>query len=173
MSLAETIASVGGRDVVNQISEQFGLSQGMTTQAIGMLLPSLSEGMNRNVKKEGGLDALLGALSGGNHESYLSKPSALASGDTATDGNNILGHILGNKDASRGVAATVAGALGIESATIRKMLPVVATVAMGALANQSKAANLSSGSSGGDVLGQLAGMLGSGGASKILGQLFS
>ena len=51
-------------------------------------------------------------------------------------GNGILGHILGSKDASRNVAAHAAQASGVDASIIKKMLPVVAAMAMGALSKQ-------------------------------------
>ncbi len=173
MGLAETIASVGGKAAIEQIAKRFGLPEAMAGQAVGMLLPALSNGLSRNASSEGGLGSLLGAIAGGNHERYLEDPASLAESATTSDGNGILGHLLGNKDASRAVAATVSGFLGIESDTVKKMLPVVAAMAMGGLAKQTKKAGLheSSSQSGGDILGQLTGMLGVGGASDILGKL--
>ncbi len=175
MSLVDTIASIGGQSAIEQVAKQFGLPASVTSQAVGMMLPSLSAGASRNIQSEDGLGALINALSSGGHATYLEEPATLATPEAALDGNAILGHLLGGKDASRGVAATVAGALGIDNAIVKKMLPIVATMAMGALAKQGSSANISdasSKSSTGDLLGQITGMLGSGGASEILGQLF-
>ena len=52
------------------------------------------------------------------------------------DGNAILGHILGSRDVSRAVATNASSATGIGPDVLKKMLPVVATLAMGALAKQ-------------------------------------
>jgi hypothetical protein len=69
--------------------------------------------------------------------------------DALFDGNKILGHILGNKDASRALAGQVEAETGISSSILKKMLPIVATMAMGALGKQSQSSN--------GVLGQLLG----------------
>ena len=176
MSLAETIAQLGGRSAVEQVAKQFGLPSSVTSQAVGMLLPSLSAGIAKNTQEEGGLSSLLSALASGNHSEYLEEPETLAATSTTEDGNNILGHVLGGKDASRAVASTVAGVLGIENDTVKKMLPVVAALAMGGLAKQAKSAGLSkesaSGGGASDVLGQLAGMIDVKDAASILGNLF-
>ncbi len=176
MSLADIIAQVGGRSTIEQISKRFGLPEALTSQAVGMLLPSLTNGMSRNIQKKDGLGGLLAALANGNHANYLEQPERLSSAETAAEGNGILGHVLGGKDASRAVAATVSGFLGIDNQTVKQMLPVVATLAMGALAKKTSAAGISpeqaAGAGSSDVLGQLVGMLQSGGAAKILGGLF-
>jgi hypothetical protein len=72
------------------------------------------------------------------------------------DGNNILGHLLGSKDASRNVAAQAADVTGIDASIIKKALPMIAGLAMGALSKNSNAGQ-SPGDSVGDLLGGLLG----------------
>jgi hypothetical protein len=55
-----------------------------------------------------GLDGLVSALGGGQHQRYVDDTTALAHPDTITDGNGILGHIFGSKDVSREVASRAA-----------------------------------------------------------------
>jgi len=57
------------------------------------------------------------------------------------DGNKILGHILGSKTASRQLASNVEQQTGISSTVLKKMLPVVATMLMGAMKKQSGSNN--------------------------------
>ena len=90
----------------------------------------------RNAASAGGLESLAGALSSGRHERYIDSPEALGGEDTIQDGNGILGHILGSKDASRQVARNAAAQTGIGEDMLKKMLPVVAAMTMGALSKQ-------------------------------------
>jgi hypothetical protein len=78
----------------------------------------------------------MGALSSGGHERYIDNPDALESEATIQDGNGILGHILGSKDVSRQVARNAAAQTGIGEDVLKRMLPVVAALAMGALSKQ-------------------------------------
>ena len=66
----------------------------------------------------------------------LDEPDALASDAAVQEGNGILGHLLGSKDVSRNVAAQAAGSTGIDSSLIKKALPLIAGLAMGAFGNQ-------------------------------------
>ena len=106
------------------------------SSAVGALLPALAGGLQRNVAEQGGLEALVGALTSGQHGRYLDDPALLGSADTISDGNAILGHILGTKDVSRAVASNAATTTGIGEDVLKKMLPVIATLAMGALSRQ-------------------------------------
>lgn len=160
MNPLEMILGAAGGGVLNQVAGQFGLDQNQAQSAIGALLPALMGGVQRNTQQEGGLESLLGALSGGNHGHYLDDPSSLAG--ATDDGNGILGHLLGSKDVSRAVAAQAAQQTGIDSSILKQMLPIVASLAMGALSKQNAQHNLSGvmqnqGQSG--VMGLLSGFL--------------
>jgi hypothetical protein len=137
MNILNAILGAQDGQAVNALSQQFGLSQDQTASAIGALLPALAGGLQRNVSSQGGLDQLMAALSSGQHGRYLDDVGRLGSSDTMADGNAILGHILGSRDVSRAVAANAASSTGIGPDVLKKMLPIVATMAMGALAKQS------------------------------------
>jgi len=66
---------------------------------------------------------------------------ALQQQTRSTDGNNILGHLLGSKDTSRNVAAKAAESTGIDVSLIKQALPLIASLAMGALSKSSDAGN--------------------------------
>jgi len=70
------------------------------------------------------------------------------------DGNNILGHLLGSKDASRNLASQASASTGIDAGLIKKALPLLAGLAMGVVG---KSQNSDGGQSGGlpDILGSL------------------
>jgi len=81
----------------------------------------------------------------------------------AGDGNAILDHIFGSKEVSRGVAREAAGLSGVGSSVLKKMLPVIASMVIGALAKQMFGGRRSggqadAGSGGlGDILGDILG----------------
>jgi hypothetical protein len=102
-------------------------------------MPAIASGIQSNLAKDGGAESLLGALVNGNHAQYLDQPSKLTEDATTADGNGILGHVLGNKDVSRAISASVAQAVGIENETVKQMLPVVAAMAMAGLSKKTEA----------------------------------
>lgn len=160
--LLETILGAAGGGALKQVAGQFGLEEGQAQSAIQALLPALAGGLQNNVQQEGGLESLLGALTGGSHQQYLDDPSTLANESTRDDGNAILGHLLGSKDASRQVAAQASAQTGIGTDIMKQMLPVVASLAMGALSKHSASSNLASvapGSGAGGIMGLLGGFL--------------
>lgn len=119
---------------IGQIAKSLNLDAGDATKALGSLLPALQGGMKNNVA-QGGLESLLGALNGGKSQQYIEQPQQPQAID---NGNSILGHLLGSKDASRQVATQAAQQTGIDSSILKKMLPMAATMLMGSLGQQSQ-----------------------------------
>jgi hypothetical protein len=142
MDLLNTVLQAGGGQVVQRLSQDFGLNENQTSSAIANLMPALGRGLARNASSPEGLQSLLNALSSGGHTRYLEDMETLGSEGITQDGNSILGHILGSKDVSRSVASNAAAQTGIGQDVLKKMLPVVAAMAMGALSKQGSGAGL-------------------------------
>ena len=95
MSILETILKAQSGGLVKQVAGSLNLPEGQAGAAIAQLLPALTQGLKQNVQKPSGLESLLGALQGGNHERYVEQPERLASQETLSDGNSLLGRLLG------------------------------------------------------------------------------
>ena len=160
MNMMDAIMQAGGGSTARAAGQQFGLNPQQSQQAIGALLPAISSAMKRNTASPQGLAGLLGALEKGNHDRYLDEPTTLAR-QAPTDGNAILGHLFGSKDVSRAVAGRASEKTGIGADVLKKMLPMVAMMAMGGLAKQTRGGSGLGGGIGGALAGaamqQLAG----------------
>lgn len=161
MNLFETILSAGNGDAVKQLARNFNLDEGQAKGAVGALLPALTRGMKQNAMSPNGLQGLIGALKGGNHQRYLDNPQDLTAPETIAEGNGILGHLLGSKEVSRQVAAQAASQTGVDTDVLKKMLPMVAAMAMGSMSKQTNqgqelaASPGGGGKSAGGLLGKL------------------
>ena len=133
MNLLETIQQAQGGQLVGRLAQNFGLDQAQVSAALENLVPMVAGGVQRNVNQQGGLDSIINVLQGGNHDQYLNDHAQLNQSNAVDDGNSILGQIFGSKDVSRQVAAHAATNSGIDAGILRKMLPVVASVVMGAM----------------------------------------
>lgn len=179
MDILEAIRGAQGGGAVQQLGQQFGLNNDQVSSALSALVPALAAGLHNNMSSAQGLDGLLGALGGGQHQRYVDDASALSHPDTIDDGNGILGHIFGSKDVSRQVAAQASAQSGIGTDVLKGMLPVVAAMMMGTMSK--KLSQPSSANSGGDALaGMLAPMLSSNaggsvmdGVAGLVGRLFA
>jgi hypothetical protein len=159
MNILEAVLNAQGGAAAREAGRGLGLSDEQTGAALGALVPALAAGLQRNASQPGGLDSLIGALTAGQHARYLDDPSSLGQPVAMADGNAILGHILGSKDASRSVAAQAASRTGIDPALLKRLLPIAATMVMGAMAKKQLGGGMTTTASGGTTGGGLLGML--------------
>ncbi|MEE9342610.1 MAG: DUF937 domain-containing protein [Gammaproteobacteria bacterium] len=172
MSLLETILTSGNGGAVKQLARNFGLSGDDAMKALTQLVPALSQGVKKNIGSQSGLDSLMGALNRGKHSQYLDIPDLLGKRETADDGNSILGHLLGNKDASRALAQKAATNTGLDFGMLKKMLPVIASMAMGGLSKQSAGKGLLGGALASGAGGILTSLLDRDNDGKVIDDLF-
>ncbi|MGH9370933.1 MAG: DUF937 domain-containing protein [Vicinamibacterales bacterium] len=160
MNVLDVITNAQGGAAVRNLGSQLGLDQQQTASALSTLLPALAAGVQRNLQSEGGFGNLVSALAAGNHQEYIDNPASLNDPGAITDGNGILGHVLGSKEVSREVANRAAAQTGISADVLKRMLPLAAALMMGASAQK------------GTSPGTTAGLQGSGGGiADMLGPL--
>jgi len=157
---------------LDALTSMSGLQPNQMQDLLGQILPVLAGGLKNGAAAEGGLEGLLGALTSGNHNRYYDQPNTLGDANTRLDGNGILGHILGNKDASRSLAGHASAKTGISPALIKKMLPIIATVVMGAMNKRASSKGLlntqHSSNSNNGMMDLLSGFLDVGGDGSIV-----
>ena len=165
MSLLESLLKSTQGAPISELAAKFGISPDQTASALGHLVPELSKSLKQNASTKEGLDSLTRALEKGNHDRYVDTPSLATSDAGVQEGNGILGHIFGSKNKSREVAGQAAAKTGLDLGILKKMLPMVASMAMGSLKKSRGAPSLSNdgGSSGASS--------GKGGAGGLLGFL--
>ena len=128
-------------------------------RALAALIPALAAGFQRNMQNDGGLDSLVSALSSGGHGKYVDNPAILGDPTAVEDGNGILGHLLGSKEVSREVANRASAQTGINPAILKQLLPLAATLMMGAMAKRHTSSSMPAGQSGGGLMDMLTPML--------------
>ena len=176
MDLLNMVLAATKGDALGGLAKQNNISSSQASDVLSQLLPELATKLQGNAQQDNGLESLLGALGKGNHQRYVDDPNTLTEPDSILDGNKILGHLLGSKDASRQVASQVASSTGVGSSIIKKLLPMAATMLMGAMSKGAQSNGMldmlagavsgSGSSSGGGLLGSVMGSLMGGGSSK-------
>ncbi len=181
MDLLNMVLAATKGDALGSLAKQNNISTSQASDVLSQLLPALTSKLQNNVQQENGLESLLGALGKGDHQRYVEDPNTLTAPESIADGNKILGHLLGSKDASRQVALQVAGSTGVSDSIIKKLLPMAATLLMGAMGKGAQsngmldmlAGAVSGGSnSSGGMLGSVLGsLMGSGGNQPDTGDI--
>ena len=133
MNITDLLFDKSNSDAISEFATNFDVNDSQAKDAISSLAKSLSRGLGANTKSEKGLGGLFDALNSGNHSRYIDDPSLLGRKEATEEGNDILGHIFGNKDVSRHVTKRASKETGLSGTLLKKMLPVVASMVMAAL----------------------------------------
>lgn len=137
MNILDTIINAKNGAAVQQLGTQFGLGPDQTTAALSALVPALAAGFQKNLQSQDGIGNLVAAISKGNHQRYINSPQNLGEQTAVAEGNGILGHVFGSKDVSRQVASRAAAQTGLNPDLLKQMLPLAATLMMGAFSQKS------------------------------------
>ncbi|QYE36042.1 MULTISPECIES: DUF937 domain-containing protein [Sphingosinicellaceae] len=150
--LLDLINRFGGEDAIAAMAARVGLSPEQTQSAMAALMPAVAGGMAKQVEAQGP-----GAL-----DAAAAPATALASGGTvASDaavehGTNILGSLFGSSQVTDVVTGNAAAATGLDASKLSALLPMIATLAAGALGHAGGQAP----AEGGGLGGMLGGLLG-------------
>ena len=129
MSLMDMVIQHAGGPALEKIGARFGLSPAMVEQAAKVILPALAGGL-------------------AHHAQAGSLPPPPASGappgsdEAQAHGNEVLGSVLGSKDASRSLANQASEQTGINVDTLKKMLPQFASLAAKATSHANSSGGL-------------------------------
>ena len=163
--LGTLLASARGGSL-SRAAETRGIDGDGVSSLLQQLVPALTASIKRNASSEDGLSDLTSALRRGDHRRYLDNAGGLTTQAAVEDGNGILGHVLGSKDASRNLAARAAERTGIDVGLVKKLLPLVAATTMGAMSK-----GMDAGESG--VGGMLGALLDTDGDGNVVDDLLS
>lgn len=149
MDIAGILKQTGA---IGQVAQQLGIDEQVAQAGAAALLPAILGGFKKTTQAQpgglGGLGGLLDQLGGGGLFDSVVSPEPTP----IEKGNDVLGQIFGSKDVSRTVAGNASAQTGIDPALLKKMLPILAMLVAGYMAQQS----------GGGLGGPIGGMLGGG-----------
>lgn len=121
-----------GRAIVEMARRQGGDPE-QVRRAVAAVVPGLARHLERNTLSRGGLADFVGAVGAPQHGPRLANPDLAGDPAIGADGNAILQHIVGGKDASRAIAAEASRASGLSEQLIKMLLPFIASMLMSAL----------------------------------------
>ena len=132
MELFDIIRSAGGGEIVKVLAAEAGLEPKRREQTLRAMLPELGRAIRRAGESRTGAAAVHGAMHDERYARYLDDPAALRGPAAVADGEQVLLEVL--DDDERGeLVRRVAAAIGPDEGEVRKLLPLVAALAMAAL----------------------------------------
>ena len=148
-----------GRTIVNGVSNSTNQPESKTQDVLTMAMPILMAAMKRNAQSPEGAQGLMNALNEKHDGSILDNLGGLFSGgvddQVKTDGEKILGHILGGKQ--NRVEHTISQKSGLDAGSVAQILKIAAPILMGVLGKQTRQTNVNQPSG---LEGLLGGLLG-------------
>lgn len=170
MQINELLAQTGG---LQAMARELNISEADAARGADALAPAILGGFKKQAQAQpggpAGLAGLLGQLGGGGLLADVLSPQPT----NVNRGNDVLGQIFGSKDVSRTVADSASARTGLDPSLLKRMLPMVAMMIAGYMAQRSGGAAGTAPGAGGGLAGTLGGLLGGGGARSGLGGLAS
>ena len=154
MRLSDILEKTGG---LQSIARELNIDEEEAVRAAEALGPAVLGGFRKRAESHpqglSGLSTILNQFGGGGL-----LDSVLSSRPTDTvSGNSVLAQIFGSRDVSRAVAEDAASQTGQDPALLKKMLPMLAMLVAGYMANRSSAGTARFSSDGGAGLGGMSG----------------
>lgn len=135
MPLLDVIIGQDGKNLT-RLAKGLDLEPEATTAVLRAVVPELSHNMERETLSRGGLAQIIQHLGNPAQRDFLNDEVELDSAEAVQHGNQLLGTILRTKYQSRALADRAESETGVPAYKIRKMLPRIANVSMGALQQQ-------------------------------------
>jgi hypothetical protein len=132
MKLFDMIRAAGGGKFVAALASQAGIQPDEAEEAMRALLPEIGRAIRRTEESGSGAAAVSHAMHDERYARYLDQPEALGEPAAVSDGERVLDDVL--DDDERGpLIRRVAAGIGPNESEVRKLLPLVAALAMAAL----------------------------------------
>jgi hypothetical protein len=132
VKLYDIIQSAGGGEIVEALAKETEISRDQADRALRLLLPDLGHAIRRTAESRTGAPAVHAAMRDERYARYLEDPTTLYDPAAAEDGERVLGEVLDEEQRDEIVGGSAA-AINVDPDRARKLLPLVATLAMAAL----------------------------------------
>lgn len=129
-------ADSGGR--LEALARSYGLEPVQLQALLITVIPALAQRLEANTLSRGGVADLVAELSRPEHARLIDDPRTGTERQAADAGVRVLDVVFGDKAQSRALAARASAQTGVSQDLIQKLLPILASLIMGALAKGSQ-----------------------------------
>jgi len=136
-SVSSLLQQVMTADNINTLSGMLGTDAKTTQSAVGTAIPALLAALGKEAATPQGANALSNALAKDHDGSILDDITGyISSGGNLTDGNKILGHLLGSNQ--QNVANSLGSVSGLGGQNMNALLAGLAPLVLGAIGKDKK-----------------------------------
>ena len=147
-----------GKEVISGITKQTGASESETQSVVKTAVPTILGALQRNAGSSEGAQGILNTISGKHDGSILDNLGGFFGSNDNSDGNSILGHVLGGQKDT--VTQVISSKTGVASGTVSNIMASLAPILMGFLGKQSRNQQVGDSNGLSSLLGNLTGGLG-------------
>lgn len=140
MSLYEIMRAAGGGNAFPALAAQYGLSEEQIAKAMEAFLPAFSTGLKKSTADPLGLMEFLRRLGTADYLQAYRQPQSYFSGGPRKD-EDALGFLFGPPEVAEAVARQASAFTGIAQAKLAELMPAMAAMMFGGLAEQARTAN--------------------------------
>lgn len=133
MDLLENMRQAQGPEGFASLARAFNITPEEAAAAVAGVLPELTRRIERNTLSRGGLADLIGMMGEIDDNPHLVGAGVIGTPQGLAQGNAILEQVLGNRDASRALAARASQTSGLTGSIVQAMLPYIASMVIGGL----------------------------------------
>ena len=140
MNLFDIMRAAGGGNAFAALAPKYGLSEDQMAKAVEAFMPAFSSGLKRSTSDPLGLMQFMQKLSGADYLRAFQNP-LWAGSEGRGRGDEALNFLFGSRDVAQGVAKQASALTGIATEKLAEMLPTLASMTFGGLAQQAATAN--------------------------------
>lgn len=123
-----------GGAAFDNMARQFGLSPEQVQRATAALLPAFAMGLQRNAASPSGMEQFFKLMSAGHYPAFFESAALAFTPQARQEGATVLRQLFGSDEVSHRVAQQAAAASGVGVEILQQMLPLVAGIFAGGLA---------------------------------------
>ncbi len=140
MNLFDIMRQAGGGNAFSTLGSQYGLSEAQVAKAMQAFLPAFSAGLKRSTDDPLGFLEFMRRLASVDYLRAYQNPG-WAAGTGRRQGEDALAFLFGSPDAGAALARQAAAFTGLAQEKLAELLPAIAAMMFGGLAQQSASAN--------------------------------
>lgn len=140
VTIEASLRSPEGQQLIDQVAKAFNIDDDKANTAVRSLTDEVSARIQRSMLSRGGVADVAALVTNPAAATALTEPETLATPQATADGNQILDVLIGNKHISRKIAARTASRSDLDTGTVEKLLPAVASLVVAELQRQAQPA---------------------------------
>lgn len=132
-NIVDIIQSAQGGQIIENLSDRFGLASWQTRAAVDSLLPALVAALSKAAEQPDSLRPLLDAANDAAHRAAFENAEEAHSQASLDGGDAIVAHLFGSAAAAGEVSQLAARESGLRADVLQRLLPVLVSIAAGGL----------------------------------------